>query len=43
VLDFQSDISSTSIRNNLHQSLNLLNPMVKAYIQSYKLYTEVKQ
>jgi len=43
VIDFQSDISSTSIRSNLHENLNLLNPKVKAYILSNKLYTEVKK
>lgn len=43
VLDYQSDISSTAIRNDLDQNLKLLNPKVKEYIQSNKLYTEVKQ
>jgi len=43
VLDFKSDISSTTVRSNLHKNLNLLNPKVKEYIQSNKLYTEVKK
>lgn len=41
VIDFQSDISSSTIRSNLHQHLDLLNPKVKDYILSSKLYIEV--